>query len=222
MVALIADRWLQGRIDDEQAQAYKAYLGADLRGDSAALSARIVQARDRANTAILLLELAEGLEIPGTTSVPELVAAFEMLTWFSPLDANRDTWDDLVATGNSRLIDRDLRRMLVAHYNRLEGLAAAETDWDNLLAAFETDWRDTQPALRRLEALELAIPIGTMGDRLERKEVGRADLDLIVRRIREDRALNTGLGHSRAIWLGAAVQYDFQLQATTALLADLE
>ena len=110
----------------------------------------------------------------------------------------------------------------MTHYNGLEAFARAETDWDNLLAAFEVGWRDTQPALRRLEALERAIPVGSLGDRLERKEVGRSDLDAIVRRVREDRALNAGLGHSRAIWLGAAANYEFLLSATTALLADLE
>jgi len=116
LVALGADRWVSGLDDRALRDSYMASLQSDLRHDSLhfALGERFGHDNIR-HVGLLLPILREGTW--RTTDRKDVLVALEMLSDWIPRKYAAGTWTDLLATGNLRLIDRDLRRRLSAYYD---------------------------------------------------------------------------------------------------------
>ena len=221
-VALVADRWLQNRDLAAQTDGYLLQLSEDLRADSAALVAKIAEAESRARTAVVLLEVIEGLPLPENLSSAQLVEDFEMVTWFTPLDVTRDTWDDLVSTGNMSLIEPRLRRRLSRHYNALETLSDVEESIDDQTERFESVLIGTQHPLRRMAAVQSGVPMEGLLGRLDAEPVGAADLANIREQLSANLELAATVGQLRLLWRGAASFYGSSLESAVGVARQLD
>jgi len=115
LVALGADRWVRGLDEKTLTDTYLVNLQSDLRQDSTSFSIAESQAhRNVLNAGLLVSLLREG---PGPTTDRKevLVALYELSEW-GPRGFGTVTWTDLLATGNLRLLDNDLRRELSVYY----------------------------------------------------------------------------------------------------------
>jgi len=127
LVALGADRWVS-RLDDRALRdSYMVSLQSDLRRDSShfALGVKFADNNIR-DVGLLLPILREGTW--RTTDRKDVLMALEQLSRWIPRRYAAGTWTDLLATGNLRLIDRDLRRRLSAYYDwRPDRIASDKT-----------------------------------------------------------------------------------------------
>ena len=115
LVALGADRWVRGLDEKTLTDTYLVNLQRDLRQDSTSFNIAENQAsRNVLNAGLLLSLLREG---PGpTTDRKEVLVALSELSEWVPRGFTTVTWTDLLATGNLRLLDNDLRRELSVYY----------------------------------------------------------------------------------------------------------
>jgi hypothetical protein len=115
LVALGADRWVRGLDEKTLTDTYLVNLQSDLRQDSLRFSVAESQAHKNVLNAGLLLSLLR--EGPGpTTDRKEVLVALYLLSDWVPRGFRTVTWTDLLATGNLRLLDNDLRRELSVYY----------------------------------------------------------------------------------------------------------
>ena len=115
LVALGADRWVRGLDEKTLTDTYLVSLQSDLRQDSTSFRIAGSQAHKNVLNAGLLLSLLR--EGPGpTTDRKEVLVALNELSEWVPRGFRTVTWTDLLATGNLRLLDADLRRELSVYY----------------------------------------------------------------------------------------------------------
>jgi hypothetical protein len=137
LLALQLDNWNEQRKDQALFQDYLVQLQADLRED-------VEQAERRIETARALDELAAYLisVIEGKAAEPidnnRLVSAV-LTAGYANLDlVNRQTYDELISTGNLRLFpDTTLKREVVTYYFRQE----VGTQWNTLIQSVQIDYR---------------------------------------------------------------------------------
>jgi hypothetical protein len=137
LLALQLDNWNEQRKDRALFQDYLVQLQADLRED-------IEQAEGRIETAKALDELAAYLiaVIEGRAAQPidnnRLVSAL-LVAGYANLDlVNRQTYDELISTGNLRLFpDTMLKREVVTYYFRQE----LGEQWNTLIQSVQMDYR---------------------------------------------------------------------------------
>ena len=137
LLALQLDNWNEHRKDRALFQDYLVQLQADLRED-------VEQAERRIETATALDELAAYLVsvIEGKAAQPidnnRLVSAV-LIAGYANLDlVNRQTYDELISTGNLRLFPNTmLKREVVTYYFRQE----LGTQWNTLIQSVQIDYR---------------------------------------------------------------------------------
>jgi len=115
LVALGADRWVRGLDEKTLTDTYMVNLQSDLRQDSASFNIAKSQAHKNVLNAGLLVSLLREGPGPTTDRKEVLVALYELSEWV-PRGFRTVTWTDLLATGNLRLLDNDLRRELSVYY----------------------------------------------------------------------------------------------------------
>lgn len=141
LIALAVDSWWAGRRDADSEVAYLSAIFEDLRADSAEFEIMADANRSGSRSARKTIELleAEGHEPLSPFQVVQTVLCGSFLTL--PV-VSRTTIDDLLSTGNLRLIeDRDLRREILAYYGAIE----YELQWAG-------EYRDSQRRYRQVLA----------------------------------------------------------------------
>ncbi|MEJ2533949.1 MAG: hypothetical protein P8008_00345 [Gammaproteobacteria bacterium] len=120
LCALWIEEWRQAQVDRDVEQIYLERLALDLDEDLASLEAQIEHTEwreDRAMAAIAFLD-AEGLA--GTAST---LQDFHFAGFINFFRHQRATLDDLLSTGNMRLLrDKDLLRELTGYYRSTDFL----------------------------------------------------------------------------------------------------
>ena len=137
LLALQLDNWNEQRKDRALFQDYLIQLQADLRQD-------INQAERRIEASTFLDERAAYLisVIEGKTAQPidqnRLVSSV-LTAGYAYLDlVNRQTYDELISTGNLRLFpDTELKREVVSYYANQE----LGTQWNTLIRSVQIDYR---------------------------------------------------------------------------------
>ena len=124
LIALGVDSWNDGRQDRIRESQYLDRLSADLRQDTALLSFTLQRA-ERKTSALILVDQALGQDIGvalDTLAFLRAVLESTELGWQTPA-LMRATFDDLLSTGNLRLIrSTTLRDRMSAYYRFLENV----------------------------------------------------------------------------------------------------
>lgn len=155
--AVAAERWVAGRADQRLAEEYTQDLLTDLLEDSVVHAARIdrLQARTRA-----LARMIEDLN--GTR--PRMEGAEELRVLFlaqrvSTADSCDATYQDLVSSGNIRLLDAELRRSVVRYCSELGQIRETMT----LSDARKPRFADLVPGFAKPPIAALACRFGRNG-----------------------------------------------------------
>lgn len=232
-VALAADRWLAGRDDETAARLYYEQLETDLVGDSVVLEGMIGMAEYSTATAISLLELAGGVttsrDLPSESlgSLPDLTRGWVIVGSYTPFEAKRGTWENLVSTGRMGLLDEDVRVMLSNYYDGVRRLRGVEEAWVRTLDRFHLGSATViaDPLDRLALISELADSFGfPLAERLEGARYSRSKdddvlLNELLARLRMDRDLHAALADARWVQSVVAVQCRLLQDLAVATLA---
>ncbi len=180
LIALAANGLLQERQDRSLELEYVEGLIADLRLDTAQLSIHIAEAEERMHYARVVLSAFDaGLRM---LSPAEFARAVEFGTYFSYPTYSRSTIDDLMSTGNLRLVrSKELKDSLARYY--------AEIDWTEQFSEtnrqIQADLVRIKPELLDIEHRNAMLRERTGGPPWAPAEliVSDADADLILERL---------------------------------------
>ncbi len=115
LVALMVDAWLEGRRDAEQRRQYLVRLSIDLQADLENIEHRLVFFTGVRAEA---LQTLRALQSDAEVTTDDVLAAFYAAENFD-FSAADGTWQDLLSTGNIRLLDDiELRLSLNAYYGQ--------------------------------------------------------------------------------------------------------
>ena len=211
LTALTADRWMTGLDEREREAVYLTQLVDNLVADSVLLAERVESGERRWRLAVGLLE---GTVADSVSEPVVFLAALERLGWHNPLEYSRETWDDLVSTGQLALIrDPELRRGLSALYNRIEWLAYIEEDIERQAARYEARSIGIQRPLVRL-CVGNALPPGSSVPLITDD-----DLYALPRALAADQAFASDLGQVAMYSQGQIGLYSEILQQLTTVLS---
>ena len=209
LVALAADRWLVGLDQRELEVTYLAQLTDNLRADSLALEAQIENHQRRRGW---IEELQAGLtgSLPHEEDATEFLRRFDRFASWTPFESRRETWDDIISTGNMVVIrDDSLRQGLSAYYNSIEAAVRRDVDMDQQLTTIEMRyWELLEPDRR------LAIISPDSRSRPATMDEVRAALDLV----RRERPLYSGLVQAWYMHRNLARAYSRTLRTVSELL----
>ena len=137
LLALQLDNWNERRKDRALFQDYLVQLKADLREDIEQAEQRIEASKYLDERAAYLVSVIEG-RAPQPIDQNLLVSS-TLTAGYAYLDlVNRQTYDELVSTGNLRLFpDTALKREVVSYYANQE----LGTQWNTLIQSVQTDYR---------------------------------------------------------------------------------
>jgi type II secretory pathway pseudopilin PulG len=186
LMALAVDRWAAS-LDDRTLEAqYLARLESDLRQDSAALEARVASFARRLEFAVSVVDVVEG-RATAAGNPADFFARLERVAWFQPWSPDRDTWEELKATGRLDLIrSRDTRKLLSSYYVRLEAFAKADADFEDQFSRYEVPaWSLIPPRLR----LQVFPGAGVLGEARVGPGPTEADVHQVTQRLKSDRVL---------------------------------
>ena len=210
-LGLAADRWVSGIDEQRRVAAYISELVDNLQADSATLATAIRRAEQRQRFAVGLLDGgADSLLVDPAAFLQSL----ETLTWWSPLDHSRETWDDLVATGGLRLIRSPaLRLALSRYYNTTEETATIEQAWVTQLLQASQFRLEVIPPILRLGVVG-ALPDGASGP-----PVTQADALSAVQAVRSDAPTTAEIANVAMIYWAQKRMYGDLLDSTSEVLA---
>jgi hypothetical protein len=135
-LALLADNWWQERQERVEEQAYLVELHADFTATRNELARTLGEARGTRDHVISFLEILSG--DPGSVSVDSLVKMVEPSFWWWGIDPVLATYQDMVNSGDLRLIQNGELRVAMAGF-----LSFLETI-ENLNDASLLEWKDLQ------------------------------------------------------------------------------
>lgn len=137
LLALQLDNWNEGRKDRALFEDYLVQLQADLREDIRQAERRIESATSLDERAAYLISVIEG-NAGQPIDHNQLVSAV-LTAGYAYLDlVNRQTYDELISTGNLRLFpDTALKREVVSYYANQE----LGTQWNTLIQSVQIDYR---------------------------------------------------------------------------------
>jgi hypothetical protein len=223
MIALAADRWVQGLDERAQESDIVGRLAEDLQSDSAIIASRLADARSKQAFAIRLLQ-DDPVAPAGEPAA--FLAAFETVSWSPVLESSRATWDDLIATGRSSLIsEQAARRALSGYYEWIERVTGLDAGWNQVLLTFQDRAKGAVPAEVRLSALQ-ADPVtggiarfGALPETFEPANVTQADVDRLRRRLAVDEELRSELTQVVVVYQGKIQVYPRLLDELAEVLA---
>ena len=154
MVALGADRWIQARDERGREADYLARIEAELVRDSAMLAGHRDASAQASATSRQLLLWIDGEPISDTIDAGAWVRDLVTTSWYGPFEPARATWNELLQTGNLRLLaDPEVREALGAWEEMVEIVDGWEEDWEPNALEFQTALRVALPPLVHIEAL---------------------------------------------------------------------
>jgi hypothetical protein len=153
LFALAVDRVVLGLDERALEHAYLEGLADDFRGVEAATAYAMRTASMRDSAAALVLATLRGDDVSSISPV-ELAKALELAGWVIDVQLPSDSWDDMAATGNLRILRNSrLRQEIAAFYGQVEQLHAFATDWTMMT-------REYSDVARTLLPPELRVAIG--------------------------------------------------------------
>ncbi len=137
LLALQVDNWNERRKDRALFEDYLVQLQADLRDDIKQAERRIEAARSLDERAAYLISVIEG-QAAHPIDHNRLVSSV-LTAGYAYLDlVNRQTYDELISTGNLRLFpDTELKREVVTYYASQE----IGAQWNTLIQSVQIDYR---------------------------------------------------------------------------------
>jgi hypothetical protein len=152
LLALQLDNWNEQRKDHALFQDYLVQLQADLRADINQAEGRIEASRSLDERAAYLISVIEG---KATQPIDQnLLVSSVLAAGYAYLDlVNRQTYDELISTGNLRLFpDTALKRDVVSYYARQE----LGNQWNTLIQSVQIDYRRATRNLLSAEQFQWA------------------------------------------------------------------
>ena len=131
LVALASDRWRETIQNVELKEHYISGLITDIQEDSLAF-ARTKNTNFIKNSARLVLDASNTVQFPD--SLNHIIYSIESIQWYNPPVVSRETYNDLVNTGNLSLLSLALRRVLGIYYDRVTFYEQREDLFRNLLS----------------------------------------------------------------------------------------
>jgi hypothetical protein len=211
LVALGVDRWIAGFDARELESAYLQQLADNVAADSAALETQLASVSRRMEWADDLFAALDG-ELPSPEDAGLFLRHLDRMPIWTPFDPAREAWDDLVSTGNLRVIrDLEIRQSLSAYYNGLEREEKQMADMDTQLTAIEmSTWPVLDPSRRLAIVTSTETPVASMDE-------VRAALS----RVRNDRTLHARLVQARLMHEVTARRYGVLLERSSSILKGL-
>jgi len=184
LLALWIEGWRQARTDAVVEQEYLQRLETDLLADSARFAARIVAEERAAASAAAAMRFANDGWSTGVDTVTVL-KNYNFAGFINFLRLQSTTWDDLVSTGNLRILrNAEVRQALGAYHKSATVQFLAELDDSRK----EKIWYRYRPALERY------FPIGFANQlRLSDDEIARPLPTLDFASLRRDPEVIAGL-----------------------------
>lgn len=145
-VGIEVANWNQTRQDRQQEQRYYGQLLVDLRTDleTLAQAERLADIHD--NAAQLVIDRLGG-EVPPKASLGRMAKAIHLAGFIFIPHASRGTYDELISTGNLRLLRNSQLKSQIAQYY---GGFSLYRQWDSLLRDQQSDyWAETAGILPR-------------------------------------------------------------------------
>ena len=141
-LALLADGWWEGRQERAEEAQYLTSLRSDFAASQRAFSETLARNRETRDHNLMLLELLAG--DVGSVSVDSLSVLIPAAFWWTGVDPVLATYEDMVNSGDLRLIRSDSLRIEMAAFVRfietVESLNdAALLEWKDLQAPFMVD-----------------------------------------------------------------------------------
>lgn len=193
VLALAVDRWVAGIDDRQQADQLAAQLLEDIQRDSVAMAELVGQYESLGQSGLDLLEIVADPDRE-VEDPEDFVRGVEFIGWWLPFNANRDTWDQVLATGQLGLFtDPGLRAALTSYYGYLDYVAQLEERWRPVIDDYWRLERAVLPPLLRIRVIE-GRTTGTPAD------VSPAEVAPIIAAFRTDPALNGALGHVTTVY----------------------
>jgi len=197
LIALSADRWVQGF----EARALEAFylqgLETDLESDSTGLALKQTQEETRMTSISELYgALEEGPEAVGNAA--GFVGGFEKVGWMTPMDYATATWSELIGAGHlGYLRDEELRRALSRYYEEQERLSHIEEDMDRLFWLLQERTIQVNPLPVRLSALR-----DTARSPDSRVRIGLEDVERVLDAVRRDEQMSSYIGEAHVMARG--------------------
>jgi hypothetical protein len=146
LIALWAENWREALQDRGLERTYLERLSGDLRRDTAEISEMMELTVGRARYAGIVLEALETGE-PGV-SPEEFIWAVEHASFFGYPAYSRATFDDLMSTGNLRLLRSDrVKEAMSLYYSEIDGI----TQFRDLYVPFQQALGRIIPQVLELE-----------------------------------------------------------------------
>lgn len=138
LIALAADRWMQGLDDRRLEREYLAQLLDDFENADSALTWGVRFAERRLAYADLVQQVTEGA-LPDSVGALELARALHLSSWLVDPPVPRDTWSELVADGRLTLLtNRSLRRDISLFYGTIDQQSEFHGEWTEFVRPFRT------------------------------------------------------------------------------------
>jgi hypothetical protein len=145
--------WNQGRQDRQEEQRYFGQLLVDLRADLETLAWTERRADLFDDAAELVIDRLSG-KAPPHASLGRMATAIHLAGFIYIPQASRGTYDELISTGNLRLLRNSQLKSQIAHYY---GDFASNRQWDSLLRDQQSDYWTATAGLLPRPVLRAAI-----------------------------------------------------------------
>lgn len=202
VLGLAVDRWVRALDERAEEQALIEQLLEDVEADSVLLARMASSFVDYAD---LVEQVLQAVDDPAfrADDPRAFVATVESAAWWTRLDPERETWDDLVASGRARLLrDAELRRALARYYGRWEYLGEIEQRWRPQLDRYWTEIAGVMPPLLRIEAMRGSAEVAS------ERTITDADVARLLDAFRGDPVLRGSLGTVALLYRFGAPQYE--------------
>jgi hypothetical protein len=157
VLGLAVDRWVSSIDDRARAEQWAERLSSDILADSANMVATLETFGRYSDFGVTALELMAGprreIEDPN-----DFIRLIETMGWWIPFEAARETWDEILATGQLGLFrDPAVRGALTRYYEQLDQIAAIEARWVSTMNHYWILNQAAIPPLVRIGVLDAAI-----------------------------------------------------------------
>jgi hypothetical protein len=216
MVALAADRWTTSRDDQTRARAHLAQLRSDFERNEQIALASVAVKQKYAKSAAAVLDAVQGTpQLNRTVPFPVDV---ELAGWNHAPSYLSEAWNDLLSTGDVRLITNgELRNAVAAFYQQVNTVRDREAEWSTYVLSYRSSVVDVLDPYLRLRILEL------YPDRWSSDSLGvRASDEAIVVRLRRSVAVGGKLADIIMAQGTAAMYYDRDVQRAREIVAIID
>jgi hypothetical protein len=155
MAALAADRWARSLDDRATTRAHLEQLRVDFLENQKMADAAVQAKQKRAVAAETALGAVEGRK-DRPPDAPLLPVAVELAGWNLTPHYLDEAWDDLLSTGDVRLIhNRDVRAAIAGFYRSVRSASDFESEWRTYVQSYRASTLGVLDPYLRLRILQL-------------------------------------------------------------------